>query len=113
LGTGHSVEGLKKENLPNREEKDMSKMTFDNAHDAALYAAAFQHAAEYMMDAMAEMQQRGRLRAVEQRGALRHFARTQLAKVDAEDPCKLEIPHLEDWHIGYDRQGRFYAKPKS
>ncbi len=91
----------------------MSKMTFDTPAQAALYRAGFQHAMEYACDAWAEMQHRGRLRAVEQRGALRNFSRTHLAQVDAEDPCVLSIPHLEAWHIGYDKDGRFYARPKN
>ncbi len=90
----------------------MSKMTFETAHDAALYAAAFAHAFEYAMDGMAIMQQRGRMSVNDRRGALRHFAREHLAKVDAEDTCVLHVPHLENFVIGYDKSGVFYARPK-
>ena len=90
----------------------MSTMTFDNAHDAAMYRAGFQHAMEYACDAWELMQHRGRMSVNDRRASLRHFAREYLAKVDEHNPCVLSIPHLEHFEIGYDRCGKFYAREK-
>lgn len=91
----------------------MSTITFRTPEQAALYAAGFQHAMEYACDAWELMQHRGRMSVNDRRASLRHFAREYLAQVNPDDPCQLEVPHLEHFEIGYDKDGVFYAKPKN
>lgn len=87
----------------------MHKMQFENERERTLYMAAFQHGAEYMLDAWAEMQARGRMTVNDRRLALRCFNREMLAKPVPGDKCALSFVHLENFNIGFDKHGFFKA----